>query len=62
MTAREKFKKGDRVWYKPSKGEKVTSPFGTVVGFSHHKDFVAVLRDERKTRDAWHMDFWEVVR
>lgn len=65
MTAREKFSKGDRVRLSAEGEERFSrrrsAHTGVVVGFGHVHTGVSILRDGTKTREAWHMDFWEVV-
>lgn len=66
MTAREKFKKGDRVrltvrgralFYKKDPERR-----GTVIGFSTKADCVSIIVDGNKptTRTTYHMSYWEV--
>ena len=59
MTAREKFKKDDRV--KQVAGPTIHGQFsvGTVTGFGRRSDIVRVRRDGIKETVSYLMDFWE---
>jgi hypothetical protein len=64
MTAREKFKKGDRVqttraFRAMSATQRARSHVGTVVGYGNLSIFVAVVFDGSKTRRKFHMDYIE---
>lgn len=66
MTAREKFRKGDRVQCAAEALAVLVrrprdSRYGTVVGFGRQPHLVAIIRDGQKTRGAYHMDYWERV-
>lgn len=65
MIARQKFNKGDRVYFvnpDPGKGMFATNQTGTVVGFGRgpgrNAALVRVAVDGRKTPVTMHMDFW----
>jgi hypothetical protein len=69
MTAREKFKRGDRVTATEEglrtwmfrRRETIAPPTGVVVGFGRSVELVRIRLDSRRTgATSWHMDFWEV--
>lgn len=64
-TARDKFKKGDRVERSKEAIRRdiaTTSGVGVVVGFSTlNPNLVRVQRDGLKSPEVYHMSFWEVA-
>jgi hypothetical protein len=63
-TARETFELGQRVRltaHGVASCPRRWDALGTVVGFGHQPYLVTILRDGRKTRESYHMDFWEPI-
>lgn len=72
-TARDKFAKGDRVKLSARgiqhlrtmrrKGKRAYDhdTRGTVVGFGHSPEVVAIVRDGLVTREAFHLTLWELA-
>lgn len=61
-TAKERFKKGDRVEMTKSGRDWLDSKptLGTVVGFCKSPFSVGVVKDGQVTRYNYHVDFWAI--
>jgi hypothetical protein len=65
MTAREKFTRGQRVRltdYGEASFPRRRGATGVVIGFGRRgvgDALVRIRQDGRKTRESYHMDFWE---
>jgi len=60
MTAREKFRLGQRIYLSPRYSGKTKSKMAVVVGWSKSPLAVRVLIDGLKEPQTWSLDYWRV--